>query len=224
VPQRDQDPKQAVMSPFDTEIVERAAKAFELADYQVLHPFTLFRVFRRLLADRGPGQLAEVLRHEPLDAAVRKGFGARESYVAVSLGFSQGLPDTEENRRFLSDLLAEVAEEHEVVVVDCPPRAGVEIPRSPRVKVLDGCATAAERHALQMRTLARARAFVGGHNDLAVLAAFCGTPALTYHSKRMEPDRGDRLADVAATGGWAPVSIERTRRFKGVRLPVKVAV
>jgi hypothetical protein len=224
VPQRDQDPKQAVMSPFDTEIIERAAKAFELSDYQVFHPFTLFRVFRRLLADRGPEQLAEVLRHQPLDPAVRKAIGGRESYVAVSLQFSQGLPDTEENRRFLSELLAEVAAEHDVVVVDCPPPAGIEVPDSPRIKVLDRCATDAERHALQMRTLARARVFVGGHNDLAVLAAFCSTPALTYHSKRMEPDRGDRLVDVAATGGWAPVSIERTRRFKGVRLPVKVAV
>ena len=32
------------MSPFDNEIVERAARAFELSDYQVLHPSMMFLV------------------------------------------------------------------------------------------------------------------------------------------------------------------------------------
>jgi hypothetical protein len=64
VPQHEQDYKQAVMSPFDSEIVERAARAFELSDYQVLHPSLVFRVISRLFKDRALERLADVLRYE----------------------------------------------------------------------------------------------------------------------------------------------------------------
>ena len=222
VPQSEQNPKQAVMSPFDSEILGRAARALDLSDYQVLHPSMLFRVLSRLQKDRALGQMADVLRHARLDAAALRSIDrVAGSFVAVSVGFTDALPKNEENRRFLTDLLARASAEHELVVVDCPVPPEVAIPDSTRVHVLEPLATAADRHQVQTRTLAQARAFVGSHGDLAILAAFCGTPVRSYHSERLPGDQLDRLQAASQSGGWGTVAVERARRFKGVRLPVR---
>jgi len=71
----------------------------------------------------------------------------------------------------------------------------------------------------QTQVLAGARAFVGSYGEMAILAAYCGTPATAYHSERLPLDQHQRLQAAAATGGWATVELERSRRFKGLALP-----
>src|SRR6185503_11981303 len=81
VPQSEQDHKQAVMSPFDAEIIDRAARAFELSDYQVLHPSLFFRTISRLRKDRALEQMGDVVRPARFDGAAS---GPRPApYVAV---------------------------------------------------------------------------------------------------------------------------------------------
>jgi hypothetical protein len=67
--------------------------------------------------------------------------------------------------------------------------------------------------------LSQAQAFVGSHGDLAILAAFCGTPAATYHSERLPVDELDRLQAASASGGWGAVTAQSARKFKRVRVP-----
>ncbi|MGE3274306.1 MAG: hypothetical protein AB7O67_04285 [Vicinamibacterales bacterium] len=68
VPQSQQNPKQAVMYPFDEDILQRAAAMMDVTDYQSLHPLMFFRVLQRIHSDREPARLLEVLRHERLPA------------------------------------------------------------------------------------------------------------------------------------------------------------
>lgn len=220
VPQGEQDPKQAVMSPFDAEIIERAVRAFELSDHQVLHPSLLFRVLGRLHKDRANAQLADLLRYRPGAYAGDQVDGLPRAFVALSLAFTEALPRDEENAAMLVDLVTHAAADRDVVIVDWPVPDGVLLPDSPRVHRLDALPWGGDPRALQARALARADAFAGGHGDLAILSAFCGTPALTFHSERLPVDRMDRLA-MAASGGWAPVTLERARRFKSLKLPRK---
>lgn len=195
VGQSEQDPKQAVMAPFDAEIIERAARTFDLSAHQVLHPFLLFRLLRRLDKDRALDRLSEVLRHERIEMPAQTSASRRPpSFVAVSTAFTPALPDTPENRQLLAELVAKVSAEAEIVHVD-----GLPTPR-------------------QMEVLAGARALVGGYGDLTILAACCGTPATVYHSKKIPLDHVERLG-VAASGGWGRVTFERAHRFKRVRLP-----
>jgi hypothetical protein len=196
VPQHEQDPKQAVMAPFDAEIVERAVRTFDVSEHQVLHPFLLFRTFRRLQADGELARFGEVLRHEPRASRVASPAGT--TLVALSTEHTAALPDTPENRQFLAELTAQAAQAGEVVSLDGLPLAA------------------------RVETLARAGAFVGPYGDLAVLAAWCRTPVTAYHSERLPPDHAERLEAAAASAGWGAVRVERSRRFKGLRLPVKV--
>ena len=210
VPQREQDYKQAVMSPFDNEIVERAARAFELSDYQVLHPSMLFRVRSRLQKDRALERMQDVLQHERFEISTRSGLhGLPPSYVAMSVAFTETLPDTDENRRFLSALVEHVATDADLVIVDCPPPGDLPLPDSDRVHLLQAIHPDTDA-SLQTEAVARARAFVGSHGGLAVVAAFCGTPALTYHSDRVPVDQIERLEAAAAHAGWGHVTVQRT--------------
>jgi len=218
VPQREQDYKQAVMSPFDAEIVERAARAFELSDYQVLHPSMLFRVRSRLQKDRALERMQDVLRHERFDMSRDNGLrGLPASYVAMSVAFTDALPNTNENCQFLTTLVDHVSSDSDIVLVDSPPPAEIAIPRSDRVHRLETIHPNVDT-AIQTQVVARARAFVGSHGGLAVAAAFCGTPALTYHSDRIPVDQMEQL-EAAARAGWGRVTLERTHRFKRVHLP-----
>jgi len=224
VPQHEQDYKQAVMSPFDNEIIERAARAFELSDYQVLHPSLVFRVISRLFKDRALERLVDVLRYEPRPpdkGSARSGLPP--VYVAASVRSTEALPDTPENRQFLGELLVQLSAEHDVVIVDSPAPAEIAMPDSGRVVPLQTLRPDVNS-AVQADVLAHASAFVGCHGDLAVLASFCGTPVFAYHSERLPVDQAERLEFVATHAGWGPVSLRRAHRFKGVHLPTKARV
>jgi hypothetical protein len=220
VPQSEQDPKQAVMSTFDSEIVERAARAFDLSDHQVLHPLMFFRVMIRLRKDRALTQLGDVLRHGSFDSSARRDIPQLpKSYVAVSLAFSEGLPQSPENETFLNELLRQLAAEDDVVIVDDVVPSCIDIGSSSRVRSLASFGIDATVPQLQTAVIARARAFVGGFGDLAILAAFCGRPVTVYHSERLPVDQFER-AQAAASAGWGTVTLERAR-VTGRRQAVK---
>jgi hypothetical protein len=223
VPQSEQDAKQAVMSPFDADILERAARAFDLSEYQVLHPSMLFRVVSRVHKDRTPERMADVLRHARLETSAGSRAAALPlpaSFAALSVGFTPAFADTDENRQFLSSMVEQTAAERDVVIVDAP-AADLPLPQSPRVHRLDAVRGNTDALAAQTRALAQADGFIGPFGDLAVLAAFAGTPAVTWYSERLPPDLVERV-QAAASAGWGSLTVERARRFKGARLPMKV--
>jgi hypothetical protein len=223
-PQSEQNPKTAVMAPFDTDAIERAARAFDLSDYQVLHPLALYRVLMRLRKDRAFPQMPSVLHYAPIDAESRPSpMSLPKSFVAISLACTEALPDTAENRDFLAGLLAQLIHEHEVVVVDEAPVRHVSMSSSRRLHALEEYRVDGDTVLqAQATVLGQAQAFVGGYGDLAVLASFCRTTVRAYHSEKLPSDQPDRLLDAATRGGWGAVSVERARRTKSVRLPERV--
>jgi hypothetical protein len=214
VPQSEQNVKQAVMYPFDREVIERAAKAFDLEDYQVLHPHWLFRVVGRLRAAGLADRLQDVLHHRPFDADRARVDGLPKSFVAVSLAPTPALPATESNTQLLESAVRQIAGKRDVVIVDA------DVPAScadlARVRALEPAARASITSTT--RALAQARTLVGGFGDTTILAAFCGTPAVAYHSERLRPDCTEEL-QLAAKSAWGAVDVQRASRFKGVRLP-----
>ena len=217
VPQSEQNPKQAVMSPLDQEIVARAAKTFDLSDYQVLHPFTFFRVLQRLHKDRALPQLSQVLRYAPADRAMARPIaGLPKRYVAVSTAFTSALPDTAENRALLVEMLTQLTARHDVVLLDQADGLGEGMGAVP-LRLLD---TEEPLSGRQTRALANADAFIGPYGELAVLSSFCGTPVVAYRSERLPTGQSEAL-EAAGAAGWANVSLHSASRFKRVRLPEK---
>ena len=224
IPQSEQNPKQAVMYPFDLEVVERAARALELSDFQVLHPLSFFRVLRRLESDRAVGDLPQVLRYQRLTGGAGRTAASTFAppYVAVSLAFTAALPTGPSNRQFLSGLLARVGANDRVVLVDYPSTSGVPVDaHSPLPSV---AAIAEQQNYLEVQTevIARARAFVGGFGDLAMVAHACGVPAYTFYSEEVPPEVLALTRVAAETAGWTaepPVPVDHLARL---RLPAQV--
>jgi hypothetical protein len=220
VPQSEQDPKQAVIAPFDQEVLDRAVRAFDVSEYQTLHPLSLFRVIRRVSKDLELDELGQVMQYaRTTPAALDVDVPLPPSFVALSTAFTPYLPATPENEAFFQDLRAAAAGRGEpVVMVDWPARDESTPPGLTRLAIPAG----ATPLAVQTHVLARARKFIGGYGDLAVLAASCGTPVAAYHSVRIPPDHETRLAHAGATADWGTVTIERARRFKGGRTKVEM--
>ena len=223
VPQSVQNPKQAVMFPFDQEVVERAARAFDLADHHVLHPSFFFRVLLRLRKDLQIDRLGDVLRAERLASpAVQLPAHLPKSFIAVSAGFTPALPETPENGQLLQELISQVSARHDVVIVDAAATVESVLTRigpSGRVHLLDDAGEPRPRQ-LQTAVLAQAKGYIGPYGDLAVLAAFCGTAVTAYHSERIADEQVERLQQAAGSAGWGEVVLQRSTRFKKVRFPV----
>jgi hypothetical protein len=190
IPQSRQNPKQAAMFPFDQDIVDRAAKAFDLSEFQVLHPLAFFRVWGRLHTDRAMEQLRDVLRPTPLVGRVSPPFDQAQdadnpaSYAVMSMEWTEALPDTTSNQRILQDAAARLAAAQQVVTLQ-PSSAPAE----------------------QARLLAGATEFAGGYGDLAVLASFCGTAATAFHSEPVPAEQLDVLRQVCEPAGWGRITV-----------------
>ena len=128
--------------------------------------------------------------------------GLPASYVAVSRAFTAALPDDDDNRRLLGELVEQVKSKHDAVVIE---------------EVAAGGGDGLEQ---QARVLAQATAFFGGYGDLAVLAASCGVPVTAYHSEKVSEETVTRVR-AAEPSGWGRFSLERARRFKGVKVATK---
>jgi len=208
VPQSELDHKQAALQPFEQEIVDRAVRAFDVSEYQLLHPSFLFRTRGRLQKDRALDELTDVLQFEACRPSAGSLNGALpKKFVAFSLAPTAALPASERNMEYLRERLATVSGRSDVVIVDVPP-PGLELAGNGRVHLLDATVPEAERLALQTSVLARARMFVGGFGDLTLVAAACGTPVTAYHSERVSREQEERLRGAAA-GGWGAVSVQR---------------
>jgi hypothetical protein len=176
-------------------------------------------VMIRLRKDRALTQLGDVVRHVPLAANAREIPLLPKSFVAVSLAFTESLPQTPENEEFLNELLRQVAAEDQVVIVDSLVPSHIDVGSSSRVRPIASFEIEATPEQLQTAVIARARTFVGGFGDLAILAAFCGKPVTAYHSERLPVDQFDRV-QAGRASGWGALTVERAR-VKGLKQPVK---
>ena len=106
--------------------------------------------------------------------------GLPEVLRPVSLAPPPALPATESNTQLLESAVRQIAGKRDVVIVDA------DVPASctdlARVRALEPEARASVTSTTKV--LAQARTLVGGFGDTTILASFCGTPAVAYHSER----------------------------------------
>jgi hypothetical protein len=191
IPQSQQNPKQAVMYPFDQEILQRAASVLDFADYQTVHPLMFFRVLQRLKADRQIDRLPDVLAYERIViASGPPGATTPKPFVAVSAGHTEALPGT-----------AGLGELQNVAMS--------AIAGNSRAMPVEGLDLSAQL------TASRAAAFVGPYGDLAVLAASCGVPVTAFHSAPLPVEQTNLLRLLGASGVWGPTTIRRIEEPKG---------
>lgn len=189
--------KHRMISDFDLEILKQVKKTLQIEDHEWLHPSFMYGMFKCYWDQKHSMNL--VARHtsfemfEPVSGReiLEK---LPESYVAVKFYFSECFPDTEENRRFISDLLRQLARKSHVVLFS----TGLKIDDHEdfngevlnRIHSIKDLISPRNNLDIQTRILSGASAFVGTYGGFSYLAPFYGVPSISFYS------RGDKFLPV----------------------------
>jgi hypothetical protein len=196
IPHSQQNPKQAVMYPFDEDILNRAAAMMDVTEFQSIHPLMFFRILQRIHGDREPHRVREVLQFERL-ASPDASQPVRDR-IAISRAASDLLPATEQNRARLDGALGELAGGSEVLS-------------------LDGMESIAE----QAGALASCATFVGPFGDLAVLAAASGCTVHAFHSGNVPAEQSMLIRMISEEGVWGGIHLRPIENVPEFCLPAR---
>ena len=179
--------KQFGLIDAEERLLERAVPGYP-ADAALIHPAAMYRLFRRFISGAQPISLVE--RHttnrpieapdEPLPLA-----DPPERYVAVKAYFSECFPDTPANREFLTGLVASLAQDRPVVLLDPNLRIDDHLDfhlDHPSVHSLREGLPAARNLAIQTRLIAGADALVSTYGGFSYLGPYLGVPSLCFYS------------------------------------------
>lgn len=212
--------KQTVLGPWDERILDAFGPALDWAPERLLHPLTMYNLFRRFW--KGGVPIRHVLDRVDL-ARFEKPDDPRlvaslpERYVAVRFYFRPSFPDTADNRRLAHDVISALARSVDVVLLntglvvddheDFAPDVGASIHRP-----LLGGKSAENLHA-QSVVISRAQSFVGTYGGLSYLGPCYGVPSFAFYSQSEHffPSHLDVARRLEATTGAPLVLLDDAR-------------
>ena len=181
--------KQTAMTAFDRELLQPVLSALDGHPGQILHPSTMFRVFRPYWW--GHTTVDWVERHarfHALSAPPQEEVLSRlpREYVAVKFYYNDCFPATEHNRAFARDILQALRATGPVVSLSTglalDDHEGWEEEETLAAYGIRAGLNPATNLALQTQVVANARAWVGTYGGFAYLAPFHGVPSTAYYS------------------------------------------
>jgi hypothetical protein len=222
--------KQWHMTDAEYKILALAREAAGIDDANVLHPSTMYWLFRWFWSRKRPISLVERHTiHRPLpdhELAAGRLDALPPDYVAVKAYFSACFPDTHENRAFLSDLLGRLAGATDVVLLS----TGLNIDdhsdyisSGSRLHSAEGMMTPRDNLQVQSAIIARSRALVTTYGGFSYLGPYLGVPSVCFFSdENFNPEHldvmrraGRQLDSLGAGAAFLPLN---TRKFEPFEL------
>ena len=177
--------KQFGVDPFERELLAKAG----LDDgYELLSPSLMYGLFWSYWAQRAPiRRVLERTEFKPFaHTRATAPDGLPADYVAVKAYFSDCFPDTEGNRRFLEDLLARLAANHDVVLlgtgIDVDDHREHDSGARERIHDVTGRMQPRDNLEVQSEIVRGARALYTTYGGFAHLGPFLGTPTCAFYS------------------------------------------
>ena len=181
--------KPRLISEFDRDVLKLVQQTLQIRDSELLHPMHMYRLFQDFWQRRASVSVIEnFARFVPLPPPDASGVAARlpDDYVAIRFYFNDAFPDTGSNRRFVEGLVAALAENTDVVVLNPPSQIDdhhdMPITRSGRVHSVAHLMTPRTNLDVQSQVIARARAFLGTYGGLSYLPPYYGVKSLSFYS------------------------------------------
>jgi hypothetical protein len=181
--------KQIAITDFDRDLLKPVLAAVGAGDAQVLHPSTMFHLFRTYWW--GHANREWVRRHarfRPLLAPPRDELLGRlpRDYVAVKFYYNDAFPATESNRAFARDVMRSLKARGPIVSLSTglalDDHQGWEEEEGLAAHGIKADLNPATNLALQTAIVANARSWVGTYGGFAYLAPFHRVPATAYYS------------------------------------------
>jgi len=180
-------PKPIERTSLDRKAFRAVTGEGELSQAEWLHPSLMFRLFRpRWFMGAGPSVVEnhtdqQLLPDDPEPPLAP----AEEPYVAVKAYFNPSFPDTAENRETLQRLIAQLAEQLDVVLLGPAAEDGDVVPFETSVSSRVRRAPAAgARDSLRIQSalVRHAEALVAPYGGFSYLGPYLGTPTLAFYS------------------------------------------
>jgi hypothetical protein len=183
------DEKQLWMADIDRDIIERVRPRFSDGPPVVVHPSLMYVRLRYFWAGERPlsfvGRRMAYRRIAPVPEPT-PGLDLSRDYVAVKPYASSCFPDSEDNRRFVRDLLARLSRSVDVVLLtqDQPLDGHAEYPVEvgERVHLAGRFMRPRDNLAVQTRIVAGARALVCTYGGFSYLGSLLGVPVHAFYS------------------------------------------
>lgn len=177
--------KQTRETAFDRAVIAGAVARAGVPGSRVLHPSAMYRLLRPFwwghVDETWVHRHARYRRYAAPDRAEIPQLP--QSYDAVKFYFNDCFPATDENRAFVREVVARLAQEHPVVSLS----AGAALDDHAACPVgvhgvidLAGAGPPARNLHVQSTVVAHARRFVGTYGGFAYLAPFYGVPTTAY--------------------------------------------
>ncbi len=190
---------------FDRRVLRRAKQRLHATRVSILHPVLIDRLFGcRSNSEDVP--LERVMRYTvPRRPAVPPagGLALPASYVAAWFPFSGAFADTDMNRVHANDVVASLAEQADVVLLDGDEAGAPHVPvgiMSTRIHTIERELPAGRRADALTTVIAGATACVGSPSGLAYIASLCGVKSLTLYSDRRQWRYRAELVDSLRSG------------------------
>ena len=179
--------KHVDVADLDREIVDRVRSAMRLKHVHLLHPSLMYNLFRSFWLQHASLDLIQsftLQRRLPQVEVDQPRFD--RPYVAVKFYANDALPDTPENQRFVSDLLARLTGQYDVVLLNTGirPDEHSELGKiePSRVKSIESLITPTNNLAVQTAVVMRAQAFVSTYGGFSYLGPLCGVNTVAFYS------------------------------------------
>jgi hypothetical protein len=232
--------KQWRVTDAEHEILASARKSVRVEDANVLHPSTMYWLFRWFWSRKRPISLIdEHTHHRPLPdpGPLADRLGALPSeYIAVKAYFSSCFPDTEDNRAFARDLLGRLAGATHVVLLS----TGLNIDdhsdyvaTGNRILNAEHMMTPRDNLHVQSAIIARSRALVTTYGGFSYLGPYLGVPSVCFFSdENFNPEHldvmhraGRKLDSQGGGAAFLPLNTRKLEPFELIsRLPTEPAM
>lgn len=212
--------KQTRAGSVDDELVAALARRLGLSDVAVCHPSHMFRMFQRVwYGERPVDYLLRRTRHVPVRLEVPAPEGLPARFIAAKFYGAAALPVSDRTRAAVRDIVARVAAETPVVLLETP--LGLDEHRDfaleglPNVTTLAGRMEPRTNLALQLAVLSRASGYLGTCGGLAWLAPFMDLPtAAVYEDDALVASHlylARRAGQLAGAAPFMPLDLGAAR-------------
>jgi hypothetical protein len=174
--------------PLDDDILSYVATQIGTSDFDVIHPGLMYRLFTLYWSgQRAMGFMDSHLRFTPVNApTIIDPALLPKEYVAVKFYAARSLPDTAEIREWLRRVVAQLAEQMPVVLLDTglvleDDHADYEFATRGRVISARQWMSPVNNLGVQTQIVANAKAFVGTCGSIAWLAPRLGVDTSAYY-------------------------------------------
>ena len=177
------------VSRFDREILAKVREKRGLGAVELLHPSEMYRLFEHFWFQRAPVTLIEAFTN--FAALPPTGPFARRAqlparYVAAKFYGNSALPDTPDNRAFVSGFLAELAQHIDVVLLNTTDRYDDHDDFPPelkgRIHRIEHLMRPEDNLEVQTHVIRGAEAFIGTYGGFSYLAPLLGVDTLAFYS------------------------------------------